>query len=121
MPLLKAWFLAFCLTVLVEELVAYPLLRPAESSPMRRLGLVFFAQLASHPAVWFIVPDLPISSSSVVIVAESWALISEVVFYLLAFPAVDLRRAVAVSALANGASFGLGLVLQRLGWLWAGS
>jgi hypothetical protein len=113
----KAWLLAFCLTVLVEQLVAFPLLAVAERSWGRRLGLIFFAQLASHPAVCFIFPELPLPPPVFVVVAETWAVVSEIVFYLLAFPALDVRRALAISCLANGASFGLGLVLQRLGWL----
>lgn len=116
MPYVVAWSKAFALTVLVELLVAWPLLRDEEPDRGRRLGLVIFAQIMSHPAVWFIFPELRLSWSATVVCAESWAVLSETLFYTLVFRGLQPRRAFGVSALANGASYGLGLLLQSLGW-----
>lgn len=110
-----AWFKAFLITVAVELLVAWPLLRREEPSGGRRAGLIVFAQLASHPAVWFIFPELRIQWASVILLAETWAVLSETAFYALAFRELSPRRAFGVAALANGASYGLGLLLRQLG------
>lgn len=114
MPFVAAWFRAFLLTAFVEECVAPPLLKSAEGRYARRLGLVFFAQLASHPAVWFIFPEVGLSRVWYLVVAEGWALASEALFYRLTLPALTWRRALGVSLLANGASYAVGLGLRAL-------
>jgi hypothetical protein len=48
--------------------------------------------------------------------AELWAFGSEVLLYRLVFRELPWRRAIAVSALANALSLGLGLVLRGLGF-----
>lgn len=118
MSYVQAWARAFALTVFVEELVAVWLLRGLGVSWPRLAGLVFFAQLASHPAVWFVFPQLPVGWDAIVAMAETWAVVSETVFYWLVVPGVGLRRAFGVAALANAASFGLGLALRAVtGWV----
>ena len=112
-----AWFKAFLLTVLVELAVAVPLLREHEPSPWRRAGIVAFAQLASHPAVWFIFPELRIGWSWIIGFAEVWAVLSETAYYALVFRGLGGRRAFGVAALANGVSYGLGLLLRAAGWV----
>lgn len=83
----------------------------------RLIGLLFFANLASHPAVWFVFPSLDLSYPAMVAWAETWAVASEAIFYWLVFSDVGLGRAVGVSLVANGSSFGLGLVVRSLtGW-----
>jgi hypothetical protein len=116
-----AWLRAFLLTVTVELLVASPLLRREEPSWWRRAGLIVFAQVASHPAVWFIFPELRLGSGKTLFLSEGWAMLSETLFYALVFRGMEPRRAFGVAALANGASYGLGLLLQRSGWLGWGS
>ncbi|MEB2312686.1 MAG: hypothetical protein OZ921_07095 [Sorangiineae bacterium] len=118
MPFVAAWARAFLLTALIEGCVALPLLKSAERRFSRRAGLVFFAQLASHPAVWFIFPELGLSRAWYLVVAEGWALASEALFYRLAFPALTWKRTLGVSLLANGASYAVGLGLRALtGWV----
>ncbi|MCS6899497.1 MAG: hypothetical protein RMJ98_07240 [Myxococcales bacterium] len=109
-----AWLRAFLLTVGVELLVAGFLLRRYEPSLPRRAGLIFFAQMASHPAVWFLFPELRMGSENTLILSESWAVCSEMLFYTLAFQGLGGRRALGTAALANGASYGVGLLLHRL-------
>jgi hypothetical protein len=80
------------------------------------VGFGFFANLASHPAVWFVFPvvcgSLGWSDTATAFLSEAWAVGSEVVFYLLAFPKARLRRIVGVTMVANGATWGLGVLLQ---------
>lgn len=112
-----AWMRAFALTIAAEMLVAGPLLRREEPGTPRRLGLIAFAQLASHPAVWFIFPELRLAPETTLVLSEGWAVLSETLFYALVFRGMPGQRAFGVAALANGASYGLGLLLQRFGWL----
>jgi hypothetical protein len=108
------WVRAFLLTVAVELAVATPLL-PRQEKIKRRLGAVVFANVASHPAVWFILPELFPSHLTMLIGVEAWAFASEVLIYKLVFEKLEWRRAVAVSALANGASVLAGIALRALG------
>jgi hypothetical protein len=107
------WFCYFLFAIACELAVALPLLRIAEPSRVRRFGAVVFANLASHPIVWFVLPTLLAPRGVYIVVAESWAIVSEVLVYVLVFPALPFARALAVSALANAASFTAGLVLNR--------
>jgi hypothetical protein len=66
----EAWARAFALTVAVELAVAPLLLRPGEASLARRLATVFVAQLASHPVVWFVLPELALRRTAFLAVAE---------------------------------------------------
>ena len=135
-----AWAKAFALTATVEILVVALLFRagfllpvkdgdgsavtPAAPSRDRRAALLrlcaiaFFAQLVSHPSVWFIIPSLVPAYSQMVIVAELWAVVSEALFYTLVVPGTPLRTAAGASLVANGCSLGLGLVMRSLtGWV----
>lgn len=114
MPLVLAWARAFAVTTLVELLVATPLLANVEARRWRRAAVVVFAQIASHPAVWFILPELGMQRSTYLVVAEGWAVVCELLLYRVVFPDLRWSRAFGVSALANGASFAAGLVLQHL-------
>jgi hypothetical protein len=112
------WARAFAFTVGVELAVAVPLLRETERSRLRRVGAVLFANLASHPAVWFVLPALGMPHFATLALAEAWAVGLEVLVYRLVFPDLPFSRALAVSALANGASFGTGELLRELtGWV----
>jgi hypothetical protein len=92
-------------------------LRPAHTI-LRLAAVVFYANLASHPSVWFIIPSLVPIYTTMVIVAELWAVTSEALFYWLVVPRIGLRAAAGASLVANGCSFGLGLLLRHLtGWV----
>ncbi len=118
MPFVLLWFKAFLLTGLVEVPLAATLLRPAEPRLGRRIALVLFANVASHPAVWFIFPALGLPYTPTLILAEAWAVLSEALFYRLVFEKADAVEVFGVSALANGASFGIGLLVRAAtGWV----
>lgn len=111
MPYVALWARAFAVTVLVELGVATPLLAGAERRLWRRMAIVAFAQLASHPAVWFIFPEIGLGHAFL-FVAESWAVAIEILFYRVTLPSLPWSRAFGVSLLANGASFAVGLALR---------
>ncbi len=102
------WFEAFLLTLFIEcPIVVWLLRSPARRWP-RLLGLAVFANLATHPAVWFVFPALGLGYSGSVTLAELWAWGGEAAFWALVLPAVGWRRAAWASLCSNLASFGLG-------------
>jgi hypothetical protein len=112
------WLRAFALTVGVESAVAVPLLREVEPRLWRRAALVFFANLASHPAVWFIFPELGASYGTTIAMSEAWALGIEVLFFFAVLPEAPRARVVGTMMLANGASWAAGIVVRAAtGWI----
>jgi hypothetical protein len=109
------WLRAFGLTLVVELLVAVPLLAAVEPGLARRIGGVVVANLATHPLVWFAFPGLTFGHGARLGLSESWAVLAELAIYLLVWPALRFRRAALVSLAANGASLAFGLVAARYG------
>ncbi len=109
MTTVRLWFLAFVLTVVIEVPIVLALTRDSRVPLPKRAALAFFAQLMTHPAVWFIFPALPWGSRHTTFVAsELFAWLAEAAFYALADVAPSTLRAVAVAAVANGASLAIG-------------
>jgi hypothetical protein len=109
------WLRAFVLTVAVEVPVATYLLRRADSPPWRVAALVFFANLASHPLVWYVWTQVFLfGSTAFVVAAETWAIAIEAAFYAVAFRRLTLGRAVLVSIVANLASFVVGRLVMQI-------
>ena len=111
MPLLRAWLIAFAITVLSELAVAVPLLAPGGTRG-RRVAAVCLAQLATHPSVWFIWPLLGLPRPLFLLAAEAFALLTEALIYRFSFERLSWSRCFAASALANGASVALGIWLR---------
>lgn len=108
----SGWFAAFVLTLAIEAPIAGWLLRRAEPDLPRRLLLVLFANLATHPAVWYVFSQLfLVGTLEYVLAAEGWAVAAEAVFYLAAIRGIRPRWAIAVALLANVASFASGRVV----------
>jgi hypothetical protein len=115
---LELWFRAFLVTVGAEALVAVPLLGRVERSRSRRVAALLLLNVASHPAVWFVFPELGQgrwSYSVTFLISEAWAVLLEAAGYQLIFPKLGWLRALAISALANGFSVAAGLALRALG------
>jgi hypothetical protein len=110
-----AWLRAFALTVIVEVPIAMLLLRTAEPNIFRRGAIAFFAQLVTHPCVWFVFAWLPFSWPVDITIAEAWAWGVEIVFYAVVIKELSWKRAALTSIAANATSFGLGLILEP--WL----
>jgi hypothetical protein len=108
----SGWFAAFVLTVAVEVPLAAYLLRRAEPERLRLLALVVFANLATHPIVWYVITQLLlVGTPEYVLVAEGWAVAVEALFYLVVLRGLDPRRAVVVAVVANAASYLAGRVV----------
>lgn len=111
------WFGAFLLTLVVETPIVVVVLRHAETD-LARLGLIaVFANLATHPAVWFVFTQLfLVGTAAYVLAAEAWAVLVETAFFMVVIRGVGARRAVAASLLANGASILAGLLVGSHLW-----
>ena len=105
------WSRVFVVTLLVEAVVAIPLLR-SEASVVRRAGGVLAAQLLTHPGVWFILPALGLTRFAYLTIAEAWAIAAEMALYRLIFAELSWSRAFGISALANGASLAAGMLAR---------
>lgn len=110
-----AWLIAFGLTVSVEVPIVTWLLRGRDPGGWRLAVLVIFANLATHPAVWFVFPQLfYVGTPEFLLASELWAVAAEALFYGVAIPGVSPSRAAATSIVANAASFVVGIVVTEL-------
>jgi hypothetical protein len=118
MPLVSAWLRAFVATLIIETPIVVWLTRDVPMPTWRRLVIALLANLSTHPIVWFVIPAMGLKGMPGLIVAETWAVVIEWIFYFITLPTMKLGRALGVSAFANGVSFAIGLVLFQLtGWL----
>jgi hypothetical protein len=108
------WLRAFAVTLLVEIPIATPLLAIVERGAARRIAIVIFANLATHPLVWFLFPGLAWRPPVRIALSEAWALLAEIAIYKLVWPSLRGRRAALVSLAANAASAAAGFALARL-------
>lgn len=119
MLLVAHWFRAFAWTLAIEIFAAGWVLRGA-APWLRRSSLVVVCNLASHPAVWLIFPEIGAALGCpgwlVLLVSEAWALGLEAWIYGLFLGTARRKTALVASLVANGASFTLGLGLHALGW-----
>jgi len=109
------WFVAFVITVALEAPVVLFLLRRAEPNLLRLGVLVVFANLATHPVVWFVITQLLlVGTPGYVLVAETWAIAAEAVFYGAAIRGLSVRVATATAVAANATSFVAGRLIAGL-------
>ncbi len=112
----SGWFAAFVLTLAVEVPIVGYLLRRVEPDRLRLVVLAVFANLATHPIVWYVMTQLfLVGTWEYVLAAESWAVALEAIFYAVVFRGLQPRRAIAVAVVANAASFIAGRIV---GGLW---
>jgi hypothetical protein len=114
MPLFCGWLIAFSITVFSELALAVPVLA-AGGSRSRRIAAVCLAQLCTHPSVWFIWPLLGLPRPFFLLLAEGFALLVETSIYRFSFERLSWSRCFAASALANGSSLLIGLLLPLRG------
>ena len=70
------------------------------------------AQLLTHPLVWFVFPGFAVlSPNSQFVAAELVAWVVEGAFYALMLHNLSRLRAFGIAGIANGLSFGLGLLV----------
>jgi hypothetical protein len=101
----QAWLQAFIFTQMVEvPIYAFGL--------QVRIPTAVGASAITHPIVWFVIfRYLPLSHAWLMVVAELFAVVVEAGYFRLLF---HRRRAWLWSLLANGASFGAGLLSRWL-------
>ncbi len=120
MPLVLLWFRAFVWTMLLEQLAAGWVLRTSQKRA-RRISIIAVVNLASHPSVWLVFPELGAGwdwpHALTLFVSEAWAFGLEAWIYWLFLGAGRWRLAVTTSVVANGLSFGAGYGLRALGWV----
>jgi hypothetical protein len=109
------WSRAFALTFFVEAALLVPLLGSAEPRLLRRISIVLLANIASHPAVWFIIPEFGLSYLPRIAVSEAWAVLLELWAYALFMQKLSIQRAFALALGANALSVIVGLGLRALG------
>lgn len=107
------WPVGFGLTLALEAPLVLWLLASAEASLSKRLTLILFGNLATHPLVWFFFPLLPWGRPLSIALSELWAFGAEALFYWSMTERLTLRQAVTASLLANATSFSFGWVLVR--------
>ena len=112
MGVVGEWAVAFALTEIVEVPIVLLLTRGAPA--WRRALTAFFATLATHPIVWFVLPELGLGEGARLFASEAWAIGAEGVFYRIFLPPFTWRGALCTSVVANLASFALGLLYYRL-------
>jgi len=111
----SAWFAAFFLTVAIEAPIVWLFLRRQEPDLLRLGLLIVFANLVTHPAVWFIWTQVfLVGTASYTLAAETWAVVAEAVFYWATIKGLSVRRAIAVAVAANATSFLVGLLVGQL-------
>jgi hypothetical protein len=112
MPTPHAWLLAFLATAAVEVPVVVALTGGHPTPAWRRALIAIFAQLVTHPLVWFVFPRLVgLTGGSSLVLSELWAWLAEAAFYAVVLPGLSSARALGTSAVANGASLLFGLVI----------
>lgn len=120
MLLIAHWFRAFLWTLGIELAVAGFVLR-GHASPFRLLALITIANIATHPAVWLIFPELGASQRwpgwMTLALSEAWAFGLEALVFALFLGDGKVRHALAASVAANAASLGLGYALRAVGWV----
>ncbi len=112
----SGWFAAFVLTLSIEVPIVVFVLRRAEPNLVRLGVLVVFANLATHPAVWYVFSQLfLVGTLEYTLAAETWAIAVESVFYAVTIRGLSARRAMAVAFAANAGSF---LAGRLIGEFW---
>ncbi len=109
MTALGYWLYAFVYTQVIEM-------------PIYRRGLgvkwpvAFGASALTHPIVWFVFPLLPLPWWPMIALAEAFAVAAEALYFWMLGSRGGFR-ALKWSLIANGASFGLGLLSTWVfGW-----
>jgi hypothetical protein len=121
MLLIVHWLRAFAWTLLLEQLAAGFVLRRALPALGRRISVIAVANIASHPAVWLIFPELCSglgwSRTTSLLLSEAWAFSLEAWIYWLFLGGPHARLAVKAAVVANAFSLGVGYGLRALGWV----
>lgn len=114
------WWRTFLFTLAVEVplfvIVARVGAGGVRTSPIVLACAGAMGTCITHPLLWFVWPLVGLSYSAYIVSGELIvAVVESFTFFAVARP-IRLSRAVAASFIANAASYGLGALLQGLGW-----
>jgi hypothetical protein len=125
-PWVLDWVRAFAITLFLEECAALLLVSRFDRASgatgsdttldrrarwARRAIVIALVNLATHPLVWFLFPGLTMRYAYRIALSEAWAFLAEGVGYAVIWPHLTAKRAFLISLVANGLSFGVGLLL----------
>jgi len=115
------WWRTFLFTLAVEVplfvLVARGGAGGVKTSPIVLACAGAMGTCVTHPLLWFVWPRMGFEYSTYIVTGELLvAIIETFTFYAVARP-IRLSRAVAASFIANAGSYGIGALLQGLGWM----
>jgi hypothetical protein len=115
------WLEAFVFTLAVEVpifvLVARVGAGGVRTSPIVLACAAAMGTCITHPLLWFVWPKAGLSYEAYIVSGELLvAIVESFTFFAIARP-IRLSRAIACSFIANAASYGLGALLQALGWM----
>lgn len=110
---IRDWLGAFALTLGVELLVSFLLLRH-EPRKTRRVAALLLVNLATHPIVWFVFPAWTLPAAARFGAAELFAVLVEAWAFSVIWPGLPARRACLVALLANTASATTGVLIRGL-------
>ena len=106
-----SWLVAFAMTLTFEVPLVVWLLASTVPSMRQRLAIAVFANLLTHPLVWFFFPQLPVGYLLRLTLSEFWAFAGEAVFYWTLVAPIRFWHACLLSLAANLTSFGFGWVI----------
>jgi hypothetical protein len=115
------WWRTFLFTLAVEVplfvLVARVGAGGVRTSPIVLACAGAMGTCVTHPLLWFVWPKVGLDYGSYIVSGELLvAIVESFTFFAVARP-IGLSRAIAASFIANAASYGLGALLQALGWM----
>lgn len=115
------WWRTFLFTLAVEVplfvLVARLGAGGVRTSPIVLACAGAMGTCVTHPLLWFVWPKVGLGYSAYIVSGELIvAVVESFTFFAVARP-IRLSRAVAASFIANAGSYGLGALLQGLGWM----
>jgi hypothetical protein len=120
MLLIERWLFAFALTLAIELLVVAAYLRRAAPGA-RGFSAIVIANVATHPAVWLIFPELGAAHDFprwlTLTSSEVWAYGFEAFVYSVLLGSSRARVAIWASVVANTSSLVLGLLLRAFALL----
>lgn len=105
------WLIGFALTLAIEAPWVLSLLKAHEPRCSHRLAALLFANLLTHPLVWFFFPTLPVPHSWALAASELWAFAGEWWFYGMFVRGLSPKQAGTVSFAANLSSWSLGWLI----------
>ncbi|MFH1785469.1 MAG: hypothetical protein ABH842_03490 [Candidatus Micrarchaeota archaeon] len=103
--------LAYVFTIIIESITLYFLVRKQYGlGSILRNGIL--ASSITLPFVWFVFPIIGFGWFETLVIAETFAIVIEGIFYRLVFENLSLKEAFLISFICNGITLVVGLVIS---------